>query len=308
MRQMKMGELVRASGVPRSTIHLYLRMGLLPKAIQSGLNIHLYDEVHLSILWEIRILREEERVPLSKIKEILKENNRGILAQNRYNGKGNTMEHAALERRVSNVDQKNKKREEILTAATQLFSQKGFENFRMEDLAARLQMSKSTFYLYFKDKEELLSACIERLGTAIMPIRNLKEVLKEEDLEKRIQKRLQIFFKYFPTFSGILNLAKSIAVGENTHLSKKAIKAFKIVTQPVKKDLEEAQQKGYNLKIDPELASYMALGAAETLAYRLSLDSRYTLKQAQEAAMKLFRHGIWNPANSELRPNDAEPL
>ena len=39
---MKIGPLSARSGVSRSSIHHYLNLGLLPKPVTAGLNIHLY--------------------------------------------------------------------------------------------------------------------------------------------------------------------------------------------------------------------------------------------------------------------------
>jgi AcrR family transcriptional regulator len=46
----------------------------------------------------------------------------------------------------------------ILTAAQKVFSEKGYHEARMEDIAERVGVSKRTLYLYFKNKEELFAA------------------------------------------------------------------------------------------------------------------------------------------------------
>lgn len=51
--------------------------------------------------------------------------------------------------------------EEILEAALDEFTERGFEAARMEDVARRAGLSKAGVYLYFKSKEAVLSALIE---------------------------------------------------------------------------------------------------------------------------------------------------
>lgn len=46
----------------------------------------------------------------------------------------------------------------ILEAAQKVFSEKGYHEARMEDIAERVGVSKRTLYLYFKNKEELFAA------------------------------------------------------------------------------------------------------------------------------------------------------
>jgi len=47
---------------------------------------------------------------------------------------------------------------ELISAALQLFAQRGFAGTRLEDVAAKAGVSKATVYLYFKNKEDLFAA------------------------------------------------------------------------------------------------------------------------------------------------------
>ena len=47
---------------------------------------------------------------------------------------------------------------ELISAALQLFAQRGFAGTRLEDVAAKAGVSKATVYLYFKNKEDLFEA------------------------------------------------------------------------------------------------------------------------------------------------------
>jgi AcrR family transcriptional regulator len=49
---------------------------------------------------------------------------------------------------------------ELLTAALELFVEKGFAATRLDDVAARAGVAKGTVYLYFPSKEELFKAVI----------------------------------------------------------------------------------------------------------------------------------------------------
>lgn len=48
-------------------------------------------------------------------------------------------------------------RNQILTAATELFVEQGYENVSMRKIAERIEYAPSTIYLYFQDKEQLFS-------------------------------------------------------------------------------------------------------------------------------------------------------
>ncbi|MGO4548386.1 TetR/AcrR family transcriptional regulator [Paenibacillus sp. 2TAB23] len=62
-----------------------------------------------------------------------------------------------------NAKPKNANREIALQAATTLFLSKGYLVTSMDDIVTESKVSKTNIYYYFKSKEELLSAIIERL-------------------------------------------------------------------------------------------------------------------------------------------------
>jgi len=53
-------------------------------------------------------------------------------------------------------------KERILTRAEELFMQFGIRSVSMDDMANHLGMSKKTLYQYFADKDELVSAVVDR--------------------------------------------------------------------------------------------------------------------------------------------------
>jgi len=52
--------------------------------------------------------------------------------------------------------------DEILNAALEEFSERGFDTARMEDIAARARVSKGAIYLYFDSKDAVLKGLVER--------------------------------------------------------------------------------------------------------------------------------------------------
>jgi AcrR family transcriptional regulator len=55
------------------------------------------------------------------------------------------------------------KREAVLWMAAQSFNEKGFHATSLDEVAARLNVTKPTLYYYFKNKEEILFECV-RIG------------------------------------------------------------------------------------------------------------------------------------------------
>ena len=100
---MKMAQLSKESGLKSSTIHHYLKLGLLQPPSKTGRTVSLYDEGHLKRLKQIQQLKEEKKVPLSEIKGLLKEEGAPAIQSNQ---------------------REEDKKQQIIDKAVEMFSQK----------------------------------------------------------------------------------------------------------------------------------------------------------------------------------------
>lgn len=55
--------------------------------------------------------------------------------------------------------------QQILAVAADLFGERGYEAVNLDDVAERLDVTKGSLYYYFASKDELAAAAIETLGT-----------------------------------------------------------------------------------------------------------------------------------------------
>ncbi len=83
-----------------------------------------------------------------------------------------------MKRARSDAD-KDARRQALLQAALNEFYEKGFFAARMDDIAARAELTKGTLYLYFKNKESLFQALIESIGVA--NANRIEELLAQAD-------------------------------------------------------------------------------------------------------------------------------
>jgi DNA-binding transcriptional MerR regulator len=68
---MRMGDLVRKTGVRKATIHFYISQGLLPKPKKRERNVAYYDETYVERIRLIKELQLKRFLPLKAIKEVL---------------------------------------------------------------------------------------------------------------------------------------------------------------------------------------------------------------------------------------------
>ncbi|MDQ7783048.1 MAG: TetR family transcriptional regulator [Desulfomonilaceae bacterium] len=291
-RLLKIGQLSQESGIKKSLIHHYLNLGLLPKPLQAGLAVRLYDELHLARLKEIRRLRETANLPLARIKEILDARNwslenhedRALLQDDSLMSHrlDEEMDHPAIE----------VKRQQILKTATDLFSRRPYSEVRISDIADALHMGKSTFYVYFKNKEDLFMECIEQLRLVVVPPESWDEIIRETDFFRRMKKRVHAFVEAFSGYSGIINQARIVSGGEDPELAEKARESLKLLAWPLQRDVEKAQRAGTIREIDSALASYFLLALAESLGQWLQVDSRHTIEECLEILADFVAYGL----------------
>jgi AcrR family transcriptional regulator len=59
-------------------------------------------------------------------------------------------------------DVSEERRGQIIEAAVKVFSQLGFHEARMDDIAAQAELSKGALYWYFKSKDDILTAILDQ--------------------------------------------------------------------------------------------------------------------------------------------------
>jgi len=70
------------------------------------------------------------------------------------------------------------RKSQILKAAQDVFTRKGFDEARMDDIAEETGLSKGTLYLYFKSKDDLIFAILDRIFQS--EFRQLQDLSQQE--------------------------------------------------------------------------------------------------------------------------------
>jgi AcrR family transcriptional regulator len=137
-------ELIQVTGVARTTIHFYLRQGLLPPGQKTAASRSLYTQEHVAILRKIAE-RKAQGLSLADIESEL----RASLAQ-AWETAGDL---AAQERERAHT--------RILTAAAEEFVRKGYAQTHVTAIMRGLGITATLFYSHFPSKRALLAECVE---------------------------------------------------------------------------------------------------------------------------------------------------
>lgn len=60
-------------------------------------------------------------------------------------------------------DVSEERKDQIMNAAEEVFTRKGFSDARMDDIAEETGLSKGTLYLYYKSKDDIIIAILDRI-------------------------------------------------------------------------------------------------------------------------------------------------
>jgi TetR/AcrR family transcriptional regulator len=130
----------------------------------------------------------------------------------------------------------------ILEAAEEVFARFGFEGARMEQVAERAGVEKANIYYYFKGKEQLYRALMDRiLNQLLTEVSNFLAEPAEGAPFERLDGFLDIFFNIVQRYQG----AVALAFGEMLHPPRK-----KQTRSPVAKMLEQIETIGTQLIAD----------------------------------------------------------
>jgi len=151
------------------------------------------------------------------------------------------------------------KREAVLQTAAQLFLEKSYGRTSMNDVAARLNITKPALYHYFRNKEEILLGCYQ-LGTAM-----IEEILNE--IAAHYGTGLEKVEAFIDSYTKVMtvNFGRCVMRLDEGDLSPEAfmnIRNYKRkIDRRLRSFLQEGIADGSIAPCDPKLAAFAIAGA-----------------------------------------------
>ena len=168
-------------------------------------------------------------------------------------------------------------RQKILIHATAEFAAKGYDGARVDGIAARCRLSKNMLYYYFRNKEGLFVAVLERMYERLRA-RQADVSAEARDPEAAMRHLVQQTFQAFVEHPEAIRLLND----ENLHMARhiRRSKRIRELYDPLVKSLTQVLQDGaaqgiFRAGIEPQFL-YISLSS---LAYHY-LSNQYTLELA----------------------------
>jgi TetR/AcrR family transcriptional regulator, cholesterol catabolism regulator len=188
----------------------------------------------------------------------------------------------------------HKTRQRIVAYAGMIFFQRGFRKVTVEELCAGMALSKRTFYKYFRDRDELVSAVVAAKFGEVMP-----EVIANLNSKKPVGRILEDHFdllgrRLFATISTPMMVDVQTLMPEIWE----RIDYFRHeVMRMLVRMLERGQREGsIRADFDPAVLGKIFQTMMTTLAHPAFLTSQgVTMEQLGRALNTLILHGILAP-------------
>jgi len=281
---MRISELARRAGVPRSTIHFYLRKGLLHAPLKTGHTMAYYDESHLERLQAIQEMKMNMRMPITFIKGRISE-------LEKAREKGLEMGSSAHPSDDSSLGPRYRRKQEIINTAINVFSRKGYHRTKVQDITQALGISTGTFYIYFPNKRELFIEVVDDVLRTILG--DAADAIKtEKDLMKRWLLRGKAFYENYTKYNEILYQLRAETAGEDRWAQEKTKKIYHELTKPLIREARQAIDQGLFRKVDPDLLGYAMTGLIEIMSLRTTLDRKYSFEEIMAFIHDLISKGL----------------
>lgn len=282
---MRIGELSEKSGISKSMIHFYLKENILHVPIKTSRTMSYYDESHIKRLEDIKRLKMDMRMPTHFLKKQLAE------LDKKRKTEGNTIEKSMQD--ISSFQHpKEIRKKQITEAGIKIFTEKGYHSTRVLDITNLLGISTGTFYLYFKNKQDLFLSVVNDVIKRIVGAA-ASAIKKETDYLTKLYIRGKIFFDNNSNYLEILSILRGESPSEDQWARDTLQKIYQELTEPIIEEARKAIADGQiSPDMDPELLAYHLIGVVETMSFRATLDQKYDYEAIWKNSQSIYLNGF----------------
>lgn len=186
--------------------------------------------------------------------------------------------------------QRQAKRNAVLQAAAQMFNERGFHATSLDDVAARLNVSKPTLYYYVKNKDEILFECV-RTGLHMMQAGIEETSRNGGSAIEQLTACMRIYGRIVTMDFGMC----VIRIGEDPLPpdSRKELRRFKSeIDMEFRRLITAGIAEGSLLACDPKITAFAIAGALSWIGRWYKPGGEYSADDVVDQVMKTLMGGI----------------
>ena len=187
------------------------------------------------------------------------------------------------------------RRAEILTAARDVFTKRGYHRATVDDIVAAAGVARGTFYLYFEDKRSVFAELIDRFFSRInMAIARIVTDDPGRAVPAQVRENVQAILTVCLNERALTKMLLSDASGIDPDFDRKLMTFYDEVVLLLTESLREGQALGIVQDGEPRVLAYLTIGALKELLLQV-VTLGFREESADALADQVFaflRHGV----------------
>jgi len=187
------------------------------------------------------------------------------------------------------------KRDAILRAAIKVFSENGYFNSKVSDIAREAGVADGTVYLYFKNKDDILHSIFQH-AMSIFIAEAKKELEKTDDPADKLRKIAKLHLEKLGKDRDLAVVFQVELRGSTKFMEEFSTSAFAEYLNIIKEAFIEGQQKGiFRSDLNPTVCAKILFGALDEMVTNWILSKKnYPLVPVSETVISVFFNGVLN--------------
>jgi len=194
------------------------------------------------------------------------------------------------------------RKNQILDGAKKLIAQNGYYQTRVEDILREVKLGKGTFYLYFKNKEDLFISILERfLDDWEEVVLNASIDPNQKDLQSYFQALITRSLNFFKQNEELCNIYLRIGPGINDIFEPYIERFEQKMLNYVTDELQKGVQAGlFRKDMDIDVMANIIVGAFLRIAYYYFIVKKRkrkkpSIEHISEEFFKIITKGLQGP-------------
>lgn len=189
------------------------------------------------------------------------------------------------------VESKESRRDQIIKAATRIFSEKTYHGTTLKDIADAVGMLKGSLYYYITSKEKLLA------GIILEAVHTLNEdLVRVENANLTPVERLRQIVREHVKFNAIYREAGTLFLTEKNVISSlemgELIEIFGRRDKLIARTLNQAVEMGLYRPVDVRITSLAIVGLCNSVLFWIRPIGRLTYEDIADSFFELIDHGL----------------
>lgn len=203
-------------------------------------------------------------------------------------------------REKERAQQREVKRNAVLSTAAQMFNERGFHATSLDDIAARLHVTKPTLYYYVKNKDEILLECVRKgLHMTLDGIEASRAA--GGNAVDQLRACMQVYADIVTQpFGMCLIRVGDEEVPEPSRTELRRMKAE--IDQAFRRLVAQGVQEGSLSACDPKMTAFVIAGALSWIGRWYQPDGSYSAAQVAEQCIATLMNGVLRQAARPAPP------